>query len=232
MVDVADIKKDLPNWPDDVIDQWLFYFANEPDCGWPPPEPLGDHRWKGILGGRPLSWWRDVTWNKETVKCDVASLSKKSQAIVSGVISEVNAGKADAVTKRRFDHSFHFILNNAAFPKPILAMKVSSGLEVVDGSHRMSAYHYKNLVSEAEKAVASVSDPALKQIAFQKVLDDLLSTSREAENNTPAARSKNRKSSKPASKAAKAKSGPTAYIQELIDDNFFKKPKLVSHVQE
>lgn len=36
MVDVADIKKDLPAWPDDVIDQWLLYFANEPECGWPP----------------------------------------------------------------------------------------------------------------------------------------------------------------------------------------------------
>jgi hypothetical protein len=41
MLAVVDIKKDLPNWPDDVIDQWLLYFANEPDCGWPPPDPLG-----------------------------------------------------------------------------------------------------------------------------------------------------------------------------------------------
>jgi hypothetical protein len=28
MVSVADIKKDLPSWPDDVIAQWLTYFAN------------------------------------------------------------------------------------------------------------------------------------------------------------------------------------------------------------
>jgi hypothetical protein len=49
MVSVADIKKDLPAWPDDVIDQWLHFFANEKDLGWPPPDPLGDHRWGGIL---------------------------------------------------------------------------------------------------------------------------------------------------------------------------------------
>jgi hypothetical protein len=55
MVSLADIKKDLPEWPDDVIEQWLLYFANEPDCGWPPPEPLGAHRWAGLLGGKPLS---------------------------------------------------------------------------------------------------------------------------------------------------------------------------------
>jgi hypothetical protein len=30
---LADIKKDLPEWPDGVIEQWLIYFANEPDCG-------------------------------------------------------------------------------------------------------------------------------------------------------------------------------------------------------
>ena len=33
---------------------------------------------------------------------------------------------------------------------------------------------YAALVAQAEKAVASVKDPSLKQIAFQKVLDDLL----------------------------------------------------------
>jgi hypothetical protein len=48
MVTVADIRKDLPDWPDDVIEQWLLYFANEADCGWPPPDPLGDHRWKRL----------------------------------------------------------------------------------------------------------------------------------------------------------------------------------------
>jgi hypothetical protein len=50
MVGTSDIQKDLSGWPDDVIDQWLLYFANEPDCGWSPPEPLGNHRWKALLG--------------------------------------------------------------------------------------------------------------------------------------------------------------------------------------
>ena len=100
MVDVACIKKDLSAWPDDVIDQWLLFFANEADCGWPPPEPLGKHRWAGILGGRPLSWWKHVSWEKETVRCDVAGLSSKSRGIVTGMIAGINAGKADEVTKR------------------------------------------------------------------------------------------------------------------------------------
>jgi hypothetical protein len=45
----------------------------------------------------------------------------------------------------------------------------------------MARNDYKDLVAQAEKAVSSVSDPSLKQIAFQKVLDDLLKSSREDE---------------------------------------------------
>jgi hypothetical protein len=29
MVSVADIKKNLPDWPDEIVDEWLVYFANE-----------------------------------------------------------------------------------------------------------------------------------------------------------------------------------------------------------
>ena len=102
MVDVADIKKDLPAWPDDVIDQWLLYFANEPDCGWPLPRLLGDHRWSRILGGRPLSWWREVTWKMEMVQCDLANFSPKARGDVAEITSEINNGTAIASTKKRF----------------------------------------------------------------------------------------------------------------------------------
>jgi hypothetical protein len=33
VVETSDIKNDLPDWPDDVIEQWLHYFAQR--CGWP-----------------------------------------------------------------------------------------------------------------------------------------------------------------------------------------------------
>jgi hypothetical protein len=35
MVELADIKKDLPEWPDELIDEWLVYLANRED--WPAP---------------------------------------------------------------------------------------------------------------------------------------------------------------------------------------------------
>src|SRR5260370_16145025 len=120
LVSVVDIKNNLPGWPDEVVGEWLHWFAN--DICWPPPEPLGDHRWSGILGGRPLSWWKKVSWKKESVTCDPAKLSEKSRGIVKLMITEVGNGKADAVTKRRYQNALQHILDHGVFPGAIVAM--------------------------------------------------------------------------------------------------------------
>jgi hypothetical protein len=57
VVALADIKADLPNWPDDVVDQWVLKLANQSGMGWPPPDPMEGHRWEPLLthlspGGR------------------------------------------------------------------------------------------------------------------------------------------------------------------------------------
>lgn len=87
---------------------------------------------------------------------------------------------------------------------------------------------YKELVVEAEKAVASVADPALKQIAFQKILDDLLNGS------GPRPHTKDRdtksKSTSRTAKKTSTRSGPTAYVEELIADEFFANKKSPSDV--
>ena len=41
--------------------------------GWPPPGPLGLRPWAFILGFRPLSWWREVTWKCEKTDCTFSS---------------------------------------------------------------------------------------------------------------------------------------------------------------
>jgi hypothetical protein len=130
-VSLADIKKELPAWPDDVIDQWLYYFANEPDCGWPPPEPLGDNRWSRLLGGRPLSWWKNVTWQKEKVKCEPATLSPKARADVADIVALMKSGTADAVTKKRVAQPWIHITDNAAFPRALVTMRIPGGLSPV-----------------------------------------------------------------------------------------------------
>jgi hypothetical protein len=139
-VSLADIKNDLPAWPDDVIDQWLLYLANRDDTGWPPPNPLGHHPWTYILGHRPIPWWREVTWKREKIDCDFTSLAPSTKSIVARMLAEMTSGNAEEGTKRRFDNAFRYILNNATFPKPLITIKTASGLSVLDGNHRVAAF--------------------------------------------------------------------------------------------
>jgi hypothetical protein len=161
MVSVADIKNDLPGWPDEVVGEWLHHFAN--DICWPPPEPLGDHRWSGILGGRPLSWWKKVSWKKETVICESAKLSDKSRAIAITTIAEINNRTADAATRTRFKRAMDYILDNGIFPGAIVAMNVPSGLTVLDGNHRVSAFCGVQLMPDAAFERLQKKRPSLQQ---------------------------------------------------------------------
>jgi hypothetical protein len=138
MVTVAQIKEKLPNWPDAVVSEWLLYFAN--DIGWPPAEPFGSDRWGGILGGRPLSWWNEVTWKEESVDCSFGKLSKAAQGRVGDIINQIRTKKADAVTTRRYQHPFKYIMENGVFPNPMVAMRAQDGLSFIDGNYRMAAF--------------------------------------------------------------------------------------------
>src|SRR4051794_33395700 len=90
------------------------------------------------------------------------------------------------------------------------------------------ALNYAELVLQAEKAVAGVKDPDLKQIAFKKILDSLF----DAKSVEPKKVLGQRKKPNPAtSRKASSKGGPKAYIEELVTDDFFKTPKTINEVK-
>jgi hypothetical protein len=86
---------------------------------------------------------------------------------------------------------------------------------------------YPELVAEAEKAVVGIKDAELRRVAFERVLDDLMSTARPSARVSKPQRSGSERSSAPAKKAR----GPKAYVRRLVDDGFFKKPKTISEVK-
>jgi hypothetical protein len=88
---------------------------------------------------------------------------------------------------------------------------------------------YSDVVARAEKSVASVKDPELRRIAFQRILDDLLGSSGAKE----ASARVTRRSRKPQTTSGNAtsKGGPKAYIEALIEEGLFKKPKTISEVR-
>jgi hypothetical protein len=99
----------------------------------------------------------------------------------------------------------------------------------------MADTNYEDLVKQAEQAVAPVKDPELKRIAFEKILDALLGTP-EVHRDVPSKPKKASGRGSSGSESGKAqqtkkRAGTQAYIEELIDDEFFAKPKTIAAVK-
>ncbi len=90
---------------------------------------------------------------------------------------------------------------------------------------------FPHLVEQAENAVAAVKDPELKRIAFQKILESLLSGQRDEEGTAKVTVRPKQVRVRHRTGTGKAKGGPAIYLQELIDEGFFKKPKTISQVK-
>jgi hypothetical protein len=97
----------------------------------------------------------------------------------------------------------------------------------------MSAKPYSEMVLEAEKAVSSVKDAELRRVAFEKILNDLISGGNEqggpikATHPVSGSKKTAKKSTAPRAKAG----GPQKYVEELITDKFFAKPKTITEVR-
>jgi hypothetical protein len=89
---------------------------------------------------------------------------------------------------------------------------------------------YGTLVQQAEKAVAAVKDPELKRIAFQKILESLLSESEVQPKPSPS-RGPQAVKSGTSRQLTKGRGGPARYLLELVDEGFFKKPKTIASVK-
>ena len=90
---------------------------------------------------------------------------------------------------------------------------------------------FAELAEEAELSVAGVKDPELRRIAYQKILEDLIGGG--APESTPEAVRAQRAPARARKKEspAKKRSGTQAYLDELIDESFFKKPKTIANVK-
>jgi hypothetical protein len=93
------------------------------------------------------------------------------------------------------------------------------------------AKDYATMVANAESAVISVKDPELRRVAFQKVLEDLLTVERGVDPKPPRAGRVSKPSAKTSKKANQSKSGTKAYIEELQIEGFFNKQQTIAAVK-
>jgi hypothetical protein len=140
MVTAADIKADLPNWPDQVIEDWLLHHANRgAEIGWPPPNDVNFHPWGPIIGWRPLSWWKDVSWTLEEHEIGFDSLCNDSKQAAIRIADEINKDEAQDNSDARFESAAKHLTSTGEFHTPLVVMKQGDGLSVLDGNHRVTA---------------------------------------------------------------------------------------------
>jgi len=92
---------------------------------------------------------------------------------------------------------------------------------------------YAALATEAELAVAAVKDPELRRVAFEKILTTLIEEKSPGRGKRTTrgtdAQPRTKRPSDPM--AAKALSGPKGYVEELIEEDFFKEQRTIAEVK-
>ena len=136
------IKRDLPNFPDQVIEQWLDPLA-ETD-GWPPIAP----RWKHLLGETALDYWRGFSWHLREVAFESIGLALEAESRIAGLIGAYLHGAQNAYAlalgaegKKRFEFQFDYLTRHSQLILPPVLVESASGFQIMDGYHRIAAYY-------------------------------------------------------------------------------------------
>lgn len=135
------IARDLPNFPGDVIEQWLLPFAE--DEGWPPDAV----RWEYLLRITNMEFWKDMRWSHEQVQLwelniesdTIDTISKMQRAYEYGEHNEYFRFLGNAGTKR-FQSQFDYLVEHGVFPRSPVFVNYGQGFALVDGNHRLCAF--------------------------------------------------------------------------------------------
>lgn len=152
---LADLKATLPNFPDDVLQDWLLPYAKSE--GWPPfggPDqmPQGS-RWPYLLGKKPLGYWANIQWSLHIGHIEIDELEPRcqettAQMILAAAKGEDNLYSADIPDlKVRFFGVLSRLTSSGFLPGTPTLLKTAHGYRVMDGNHRMAAYIFYRLMS-------------------------------------------------------------------------------------
>lgn len=146
---VADLKETLPEFPAEVLEDWLLPYANSE--GWPPAkdnDSVPEGRWRFLLGGRTLSQLRNIKWQEQNRHLSIYELRADYQQICVDMVLGAIQGHVNLYSSSIKDlpERFHSILNylreHGSLPKAPTLLSSPTGFQVLDGNHRLSAYFY------------------------------------------------------------------------------------------
>lgn len=138
---------DLPAFPVDVVDEWLLPYATS--VGWPPahtPSAIPTNRWRYILGGRPLAHFQSMEWKPAEVDLRRQPLTVESKRSLGQMASGAFLGTSNIYTEQIPDLearvlSVHeYVREHAVLPVMPALEQQATGLHVLDGNHRLTAW--------------------------------------------------------------------------------------------
>lgn len=138
------VSADLPNFPEDIVEQWMGFYANSD--GWPPPDPL-QGRWKTLLAGRPISYWRRVEWRLEELAPERMTLTVDCKNLIGQIVRAHELGEKNPYSEfigddanERFHRLISFLRTKGNLPRPPIILNHGGLYEIMDGNHRFAAY--------------------------------------------------------------------------------------------
>lgn len=144
------IKDSLPNFPDEVIEDWLLPFAESE--GWPPQlgyDGIPLERWRYLFGLRPFSFFQTLDWKKEYKHISIYEIVEKFQIVLFQIFEAAILGRQNEMSfgisnlKERFESVVRHIKTHGSMPKPpALLLEKDNRYYIFDGNHRLSAYYY------------------------------------------------------------------------------------------
>jgi hypothetical protein len=153
------LKLSLPNFPHEVLNEWLLPFAK--DEGWPPSkdnDTLPNNRWRCFLIKKPISFWQGVKWEKKTCNISINDFEQIDKEQIFQIIATAVLGYKTLLSqsmsdiKERFEKIIGYAEGHQILPTSPVLLKTNNGYKILDGNHRIATYfHLKG-------------DPALKII--------------------------------------------------------------------
>ncbi|WP_267086007.1 hypothetical protein [Xanthomonas sacchari] len=155
-----DLKATLPNFPEEVLRDWLLPYAISE--GWPPFAESGlprGSRWPYLLGKKPKNYWTSTNWSLHHGHITLEQLDPRTQETIAQIIFAAVKGEKNLYSnsipdlKERFDHIFSHLTFKGTLPGAPTLLTQDDGYRVVDGNHRIAAYTFYCYAAKAQEVV-------------------------------------------------------------------------------
>jgi len=136
---LKDVKNDLSNFPDEIIQNWLLPIAD--NYGWPPK----NKEWESILLFKTVRFWQTKEWKKQNIDLNKIIFSQDTIDISNGLYEAHMLGQDNWFSKIkngqvRVIKALLYLIKNGTFPEPICLLCERNQYSVLDGNHRFVAW--------------------------------------------------------------------------------------------